>query len=140
MSRIGTIFLAWLLLAPSLAVAQTADAALAKTRKLTEVDADGCLKARGGEDIVVCGTNPENRAQRLPYPAERDPGRPPPRGEIQAASSAPMRQGSCGALVTDRCGGGLNILAVVPFVAKLAVSAVDPEAVADPPTPVPEPR
>ena len=121
---------------PASAVAQSADAALARAGRLTGVDADGCPRAQNVE-IIVCGASRENRAQRLPFPTEREAGARIPAGEIAAASSAPIRQGACGTLIADKCGGGFSIFAVVPFVARLAIGIVDPEAASDPPPPIP---
>lgn len=119
--------------------AQTAEQAIAQSRSLTGVDADGCARQRDASAIIVCGSNLESRRQRLPYRDPSDAGAPPPRGEVRAASAAPIRQGSCGALVADKCGGGFSLLALIPFAAKLVAKAIDPES-GDPPTPIPTPR
>lgn len=138
MSRIAPLLLsiAVAILIPAPATAQSANAALARAARMTSVDADGCPKVQSGE-IIVCGESRENRAQRLPFPTEPDAGARTPAGEIAAASAAPIRQGACGTLVADKCGGGFSIFAVVPFVARLAIGIVDPEAVSDPPPPIP---
>ncbi len=139
MSRIAAASCLAFLMSALPANAQTAEEAIARSKTLTAVDADGCAKRQDAADIVVCGSNVESRRQRLPYREEAEAGAPPPRGEVRAASAAPVRQGSCGALIADKCGGGVSILALIPFAAKLVAKAIDPES-GDPPTPIPTPR
>ena len=150
MSRMALPLL--LLLTPTPTVAQTADQALATTRRLTGIDADGCPAARDPDEILVCGSRPDDRAQRLPYPAERGP-RDAPRhatGEIAAASSAPIRTGHCGAIRGEVCFGGVGLVSAgkggdgidadAPLALKLLARALDPAFEISPPKAIPEPR
>jgi hypothetical protein len=48
---------------------QTSDAdiqaQIEKARRLVAVDAEGCVKYPQGNEIVVCGENPDNKSQRI---------------------------------------------------------------------------
>jgi hypothetical protein len=61
-----------LMAAATQAAAQTAlradDSAAAqieRARRMVAVDADGCVKYRRNDEIVVCGENPDNKSQRI---------------------------------------------------------------------------
>jgi hypothetical protein len=47
-------------------------AQIEKARQLVAVDSEGCVKYPQGDEIVVCGENPDNRSQRV----FRDSGEP----------------------------------------------------------------
>ena len=69
---------------------QPADAEIAaqieKARRLVAVDAEGCVKYPQGDEIVVCGENPENKRQKLdPGPVDNDRIR---RGEAVSSERA----------------------------------------------------
>ena len=76
---------------PSPVLAQRAtDAEIAaqieKARRLVAVDAEGCVKYPVGDEIVVCGENPDNKRQKLdPGPVDNDRIR---RGEAVSSERA----------------------------------------------------
>jgi hypothetical protein len=97
--------------------------------------------ARSGDTIVVCGNRAERNAQqRLPLPREPVEGAPAPRGEVQRASSAPVKQGSCGVVGGQGAGcvGGLPILGAAMLLGKAVKGVIDPDADLSPPPPMPE--
>jgi hypothetical protein len=84
----------------------SAEEASAQLKRLTAVDADGCLKHREGEDvgtnvIVVCGRNPENEKYRLPLPELTQRSGAVDRDPLRSASAASVDAGSCGTLIGD---------------------------------------
>ena len=61
-----------LMAAATQAAAQTAlraddpaAAQIERARRMVAVDADGCVKYRRNDEIVVCGENPDNKSQRI---------------------------------------------------------------------------
>ena len=97
MSRLLVPALLAALLFPSAASAQRlSDAEIAaqieKARRLVAVDDDGCMKYLQNDEIVVCGTQEENKRQKLdPGPVDNDRIR---RGEavsaVRAACCSPI--------------------------------------------------
>ncbi|APG61874.1 hypothetical protein LPB140_02455 [Sphingorhabdus lutea] len=71
-------------------------AMMQKWRNGPRVDADGCIVQSKADEIVVCGESEENRENRLPFPNLNRRATGPVRGEMPAASAAPLRTGSCG--------------------------------------------
>jgi hypothetical protein len=109
----------------------TVEEAMARSREMIAVSDGRCAPNEMTDEIVVCAR--QRLAPRLPLPAERGPRDGPRRatGEIPAASAAPMRSGSCGVRVQDRCGGGLPVLPIlaktIEFAGKVAGAILDPE-------------
>ncbi|MDX3900879.1 MAG: hypothetical protein QHC40_10270 [Sphingobium sp.] len=96
---------------------------------------------RSGGAIIVCGSRAERNArERLPLPRDPVDGAPPVRGEIQRASAAAVKQGSCGVVGGQGtgCVGGLPILGMVGLIGKAAQGLIDPDADLSPPPPLPE--
>jgi hypothetical protein len=74
MSRLLVVALAFC--ASAISAQPVSDDAIAaqieKARRLVAVDAEGCVKYRQSDEIVVCGDNPDNKSQRV----FRDRGEP----------------------------------------------------------------
>ncbi|MFZ2996896.1 hypothetical protein [Sphingobium sp.] len=95
---------------------------------------------RSGDAIVVCGTQKERNArERLSLPRESVDSAPP-RGDVPRASSAPVKQGSCGVVGGQGggCVGGLNARKILSDAAKGIVAIIDPGADLAPPPPLPD--
>lgn len=108
-----------LLLMPSAALAQSelpADRTveiMENARKLTAVDADGCLVYRSGDDIVVCGTPEIDRLQRLPFPELAMVPGERMREPLPKGNSAIVQQGRCYVTMKERnCFQGVPVLSV----------------------------
>lgn len=108
--------------------AADADQAMQRYEAMTRVTSPRCQSSGGADEIVVCGRHDPDRF-RLPLPEERHvAGERGPRGEVAAASAAPIRTGSCGTLATDTCGGGLPVIGAAMLLAKAAGKLIDPDA------------
>lgn len=121
----------------------SADEAMAHARSLT--GNQRCSRGTDGE-IVVCAGNGDK--YRLPFPEERTPNedRNARRGDIQAASAAPISYADCGIFQHQRrCskaemrrygyGGGKDPLS---WAIKLGTKIVDPDADVGTPKAVPK--
>lgn len=89
--------------------------AMRRYQRLTQVNADGCIKAQRADEIVVCGSNTLSRQQRLPFPDVRGDGDDQMiiRGEVAAASAAPVRLGSCSTRVGQgSCNKGVRVATI----------------------------
>jgi hypothetical protein len=96
---------------------------------------------RSGDSIVVCGNRAERSArERLPLPRETvESG--PMRGELQRASAARVKQGSCGVVGgqgTGCVGGGVPILGAAMLLSKAVQGLIDPDADLSSPPPLPD--
>lgn len=97
---------------------------MANYKDLTGVDADGCLKKRSEDEIVVCANSDPNRDFRLPFPelaANSIENTRTPKGEIPSASAAPVRQGSCGVVgfETGCTKGGIHAIKAIQILGSL---------------------
>jgi hypothetical protein len=89
--------------------------AIRRYHQLTQVNADGCIKAQRGDEIVVCGSSALARQQRLPFPDVRGDGDDQViiQGEVAAASASPVRLGSCSTRVGQgSCNKGVRVATI----------------------------
>lgn len=96
---------------------------------------------RSGDAIVVCGSKAERNArERLPLPRAPVEGGPLPKGEVRRASSAPVKQGSCGVVGGQGAGcvGGLPLLGAAMLLGKAVQGIIDPDADLSPPPSLPD--
>lgn len=101
----------------------TAEAAMERYRRLVApIAVLNCPKAQSPDEIVVCG-RPEGRdPNRLPLP-------PPPgeriMGEAVSAVEAMGERETCSTVGPNQnCGGGLPVIPILIFAAKVAIHAV----------------
>lgn len=100
----------------------TAETAMERYRMLVKpVAVLNCPKTDDPEEIVVCG-RPERDPERMPLP-------PPPgeriRGEAMSAVEAMGERETCSTVGPNQnCGGGLPIIPIAIFAAKVAVHAI----------------
>ncbi len=86
---------------------------LDNARKLTAVDADGCLVHRSGDEIVVCGTPEIDRLQRLPFPELAIVPGERIREPLPKGNAAIVQQGRCYVTMNERnCFKGLSLMTV----------------------------
>jgi hypothetical protein len=104
----------------------SAEAALASYRKafapVAEID---CPKARGPDEIVVCGrpgaTDPNRLPLRIaPIPGERIPGEP-----MSAVAAMGARETCSTVGPNQNCGGGLPVIPIIMTAAKIAVKLIE---------------
>ncbi|ATW03685.1 hypothetical protein [Sphingorhabdus sp. YGSMI21] len=86
---------------------------LDNARKLTAVDADGCLVYRSSDEIVVCGTPEIDRLQRLPFPELATVAGQRIREPLPKGNPAIVQQGRCYVTMDERnCFQGVSLLTV----------------------------
>jgi hypothetical protein len=100
-------------LANPIAPPDNTDQLLATAQRLTAVDADGCLKYRRTDEIVVCGQPEIDREMRLPFPElAKTPGERE-RNPLPGGNPEIVQQGRCYVTVDERnCFKGVRLLTV----------------------------
>ncbi len=101
------------LLANSNAPPSNTEQLLDTARRLTAVDADGCLKYRSSDEIVVCGQSEIDREMRLPFPElAKTPGERE-RNPLPGGNPEIVQQGRCYVTVDERnCFKGVRLLTI----------------------------
>ena len=103
----------------------TAEAAMERYRStIVPVAVLNCPKAESPDEIVVCGRQEGRDPNRLPLPPDPVPGRIVKGEAISSVEAMGVRETCSTVGPNQNCGGGLPVIPIVIFAAKVALHAI----------------
>ena len=103
----------------------TAEAAIDRYRTFIEpVAVLNCPKAASPDEIVVCGRSEGRDPNRLPVPPDPVPGRIVEGEAVSAVEAMGVRETCSTVGPNQNCGGGLPIIPIAIFAAKVAIHVI----------------
>lgn len=125
MARLFLLLTALLASPAGAAETLSADAAIAQSRRMFAPVAElDCPKARGPDEIIVCGRPGATDPNRLPLPVRRMPGEIVHGEAMSPVAAASTRERCTTVGPNQNCGGGLPVLGIAMAVARVAIELI----------------